>query len=158
MHLDLDYCCTVWGRGIACTSKMNTLNNRVARIVLNKPARSNSAELLHELQWLSFSDRRNYQTAVLVYKAKHKLSPEYISNLLTLSSNNTYCLRSTDMINKKIIVPKPRTNYLKTSFSFSSVAIWNSIPSYIRSIPTLVSFKRNYKKYLLNHKLNKITA
>ena len=104
--------------------------------------------MFEKLQWLSFPYRCTYHTAVLVYKAKNDLAPEYIKKLLIYSSNNTYDLRDTNILNKKLVIPKPRTNYLKATFSYTCVDIWNNVPTSITSMTTLTSFKRNFKKYL----------
>lgn len=143
-----DYCCTIWGKGNKrYINKISKMQGRVAKVILNKPPRTSTTDLLKELHWLSFSDRCNYHTAVLIYKAKNNLAPKYISNLLTFSSNEKYSLRSAT--HNDIVTPKHRTNYLKNSFNYTGAHVWNTIPTYIRSLVSINAFKCNYKKYLL---------
>ena len=42
----------------------------------------------------------------------------------------------------KLLLPKPRTNYLKSSISYSGAALWNSLPVEVRSAESLQIFKR----------------
>ena len=44
-----------------CSHKITLIQKRAARIILNKP-------LFKELKWLTFPDRCNYHSALLVYK------------------------------------------------------------------------------------------
>ena len=41
----------------------------------------------------------------------------------------------------KLNIPKPRTNYLKNSFSYTGAVLWNSLPAGLRQAKTLESFK-----------------
>ena len=50
----------------------------------------------------------------------------------------------------KLVVPFPRTNYMKNSFSYSCATLWNSLPYNIRESSSLNQFKRlryQYFKY-----------
>ena len=44
-------------------------------------------------------------------------------------------------VNKRV-VPFPRTNYMKNSFSYSGATLWNSLPRNIRESGSLNQFKR----------------
>ena len=48
----------------------------------------------------------------------------------------------------KLCVPKPRTDYLKRSFSYSGACLWNSLPEQLRSATSLKSFKVALDKFL----------
>ena len=50
----------------------------------------------------------------------------------------------------KVCVPKPRTDYLKRSFTYSGTCLWNSLPEQLRSTPSLISFKVALNKFLYN--------
>ena len=50
----------------------------------------------------------------------------------------------------KVCVPKPRTDYLKRSFSYSGACLWNSLPEQIRLALSLKSFKVALNKFLYN--------
>ncbi len=145
-----DYCCTVWGKGISSKSdlsKISRIQKRAARIILKKPLRTCSSDMLHELKWLTFEDRCVYHMGLLIYKCKNKLVPKYLSDLITFSNNERYSLRSIER--NDLVQIKPRTNYMKDTFSYSSTEIWKNIPLRIRNCSSVTSFKNNYKKLLL---------
>lgn len=143
-----DYCCTVWGG----TSKVQNIifktQKRVARLILNKPVQTSSKSMFSELQWLTFEQRYYYYIALLVFKSKHNLTPSYICNLVSFANNEHYNLRSASKNNLNVM--KFKTNNLKTSFTHSSAKIWNSLPSNIKNITKLQTFKYQCKKHLLN--------
>ena len=66
----------------------------------------------------------------MVYKSLNGLAPEYIHSMFVArDSVNPYSLRNTE---SKLAVPKPGTNYLKNSFSYSSAVpyeknTWKSV-------------------------------
>lgn len=53
-------------------------------------------------------------------------------------SLTNYSLRDTE---GKLAIPKPRTNYLKNSFSYDGAILWNSLPIEIRQAKSLNLFK-----------------
>ena len=74
-----DYCCSIWGKTTQThMKKVAILQKRAAKIILFKPNRTPSSELFKELEWLTFENRCKYQTAVLVNKSLHDLTPFYI--------------------------------------------------------------------------------
>ena len=82
--------------------------------------------------------RRKKQKAVLMYKCLNGLVPNYLQNLFTHRCTS-YNLRNQEY---KITLPKPRTDFLKRSFSYSGAKLWNDLPLSIRSSSSLAKFKR----------------
>ena len=67
----------------------------------------------------------------------HDLAPARLSNFFRDScSANNYHLGNAD---DKLTVPLPN-EFLKKSFSYDGVKIWNSLPTAIRSRKTLATF------------------
>ena len=145
-----DYCCTIWGKdNKSYINKINNLQKRAAKIILNKPTRFPTAGLYKQLNWLSFSDRCKYYSAVLVYKTKNDMAPSYICELLIFSKNKHYSLRSI-MHNDLVLNRKPRTNLFKDTFAHYSMNVWNNIPTFIKTSSSLKSFKYQYKCFLID--------
>lgn len=144
-----DYCCTIWSNGPQkSTKKISQLQKRAAKIILNKPLKTPSDQLYKALNWLTFEERCKYHFGVLVFKSIHNMAPTYITEILTFSSNENYNLRSTQ--NRDLVCKfKPRTNLLKSSFSYTSMNIWNRIPQEVRDSRTINTFKNRYKNHLL---------
>ena len=76
-------------------------------------------------------------------------TPHYMDNLLTISQNKSYNLRSS--VNRNLITPYCKSDYFKASFTYLSVKVWNKIPTNIRCISSLTQFKISLKKCLLNN-------
>ena len=83
----------------------------------------------------------------MVFKTIHGLTPSYMSDFVTVTSNQCYDLRSNtnNQISDKCA---PKTEVLKRSFFFTGMEYWNAVPSHIQSITNISSFKRSVKNYL----------
>ena len=89
----------------------------------------------------------------LVFKSLNGHAPEYLSILLTKSSEtNTRNLRSSEQ--EILKVPFARTAYYKKSFSVTGPKLWKALPLEIRKSTSLAIFKMSVKKYYLNKQLN----
>ena len=144
-----DYGCLVWGKGTnSYVNKIINLQKRIAKIILGKSKRAPSTDLFKELKWLKFSDRCKYHSAVLVYKTLNNMAPSYMSEIVSFSENNLYMLRS--VTNKDIVLQtRPRTNYMKSSFTYYSRNVWNIIPLEIRESKNIQTYKIKFKQYLI---------
>ena len=96
---------------------------------------------------MSFENRLDYQIAVLIYKSENGSTPKYIDNLLIVSNNDNYNLRSKTIRNLQI--QNFNTDYFKQSFTYLSVKVWNKLPINIRTSSNLKSFKKSLKSHML---------
>ena len=104
---------------------------------------TSSRLLLNSLGWDNLSCRRAKQKANLMYKCINNLAPAYLCNLFVPRLLN-YDFRNAK---KKLLLPKPRTDYLKYSFSYSGAILWNNLPEEINTSNSLTFFKRSYNKW-----------
>jgi len=74
------------------------------------------------------------QNALMVLKSLNGLVPKYLTSKFIKRNESSYSLRNS--VNK-LVVPFPRTNYMKNSFSYSGATLWNSLPCNIRESPSL---------------------
>ena len=145
-----DYACVTWQKAnISDINRIIKLQKRSARIILNASYSENSSEMFKTLKWLTFQNRCKYYTGVLVFKSLHGLTPTYINKRISFSENTNHNLRSNGK--KNISHKKPNTNYLKRTFSYSSMEIWNQIPSNIRLLSNINTFKYALKSYLFEN-------
>ena len=73
----------------------------------------------------------------MMFKSLNEQAPVYLQNLFHERSTD-YDLRNSL---HKLSLPKPRTNYLKRSFSYSGALLWNSLPENVREIKSIRKFK-----------------
>ena len=136
------YCAPVWdGIGSKLSDKLQKLQNRAARVITRSSYDASSSSVLEELRWNNLYTNRNMQKAILMYKVTNNLTPMYLQDLFVTRVSH-YNLRDSE---GKLFLPKPRTDYLKRSFSYSGASLWNSLPESLRSSLSLSSFKRSLK-------------
>ena len=78
-----------------------------------------------------------------MFKIIHDLAPEYMKQCI-LNKPNRYFLRNIDNLS----LPKPKSNNCKRTFYYRAASLYNQLPSNIRSVSTLHSFKNNLREYL----------
>ena len=78
-----------------------------------------------------------------MYKCTNNLAPAYLCNLFA-PKTTTYDLRDAK---GKLLLPKPRTDYLKRSFSYSGTLLWNNLTEEVRTSTSLDLFKRSTNKW-----------
>ena len=139
-----DYCSVVWdGLSEQLSEKLQKLQNRAIRVITKSSYDTSPRFLLNWLGWDNLSVRRAKQKANLMYKCINNLAPAYLCNLFFPSTPN-YDFRNAK---KKLLLPKPRTDYLKRSFSYSGAFLWNNLPEDIRTSNSLGFFKRSSHKW-----------
>ena len=154
MEPHFDYCSAVWDDLTQQLSeKLQKLQDRAIRVITKSSYDTSSRLLLNSLGWDNLAFRRAKQKANLMYKCINNLAPAYLCNLFVPRISN-YDLRNEK---KKLLLPKPRTDYLKHSFSYSGAILWNNRPEEIRTSNSLAFFKRSYNKWFsdqYSHKAN----
>ena len=143
----MDYCCTVWGN-INCrlTDSMIKFQKRAARIILDKSIETPSADMFAELNWMTFPDRVKFQKSVLMFKTFNNLTPSYLQDHFTLTSDvHQRPLRSTT--ENLLYVPKPNIELFRKSLSYSGSKIWNAIPDHVKQSTSIIQFKKEYLRW-----------
>ena len=136
-----DYCSAVWnGLTQQLSGKLQKLQKRAVRVITKSSYDTSSRFLLN---WLGLSDRRAKQKANLMYKCINNLAPSYLCNLFSPRTSNYYFRNA----KKKLMLPKPRTDYLKRSFSCSGAILWNNLPEEIRTSNSLGFFKSSSHRW-----------
>ena len=79
---------------------------------------------LQKLNWIPIEKVLMKRETITTFKALTGRLPDYLQYLFRKSENKNYFLRSN---NKKLSLPKPRTNFLKQSFSYRAAQRWNEL-------------------------------
>lgn len=80
----------------------------------------------------------------MMFKSLNGLAPVYLHDLYSEQLTD-YDLRDSF---RKLNLPKPRTEYLKRSFDYSGVLLWNSLPENIRATRSIGQFKKEINQAL----------
>ena len=142
----LDYCNSLLNGVSAKTSnRLQLLQNRAARLIYMKPKRTHTSPLLSDLHWLRITQRVQFKTLVLTYKALHNESHQYLSDLLHIRShryNTRASLRTT------LYIPRTNKTAGDRSFAVTAPRLWNSLPDHIPAAITTGQFKKLLKYHL----------
>ena len=142
----LEYCCTIWGSSSEISS-LCKLQNRCARIILDKPYDYSATEALRSLKILPLQLRIRQRKAVLVFKSLNKLVPDYMCDMFQYVTDVSQ--RSTrQSAASKLYIPNKLLNIHAQTLAISGAEIWNDIPVEVRNIKDVHVFSRTlYTKY-----------
>ena len=141
-----DYCNVVWGNcNKGLSEKLQRLQNRAARILMAESYDSNLDDLFRALGWRRLYFQRLEQKSILMYKTLHGVIPDYLRSRFVYRDNvSAYRLRNTE---NKLVLPQPRTDYLKRSFLYSGAQLWNNLPVDLRQASSLTHFKSKLSRH-----------
>ena len=128
-------------------SKLQRVQNCLARVVLRAPRFSPSLPLLKQLHWLPVNYRIKFKLSTLIYRALAIHQPPYLASLLHFSNVPRQLRSSTS---QQLSIPRTKLNLGKRAFSVAAPIIWNELPTTLKSCESLASFRKNLKTYLFN--------
>ena len=122
-------------------TRLQKLNNlHAGRVIREIGYEVRSSNIRSQLGWSILAERRTNHKLTMMYKILRDEAPIYLKNDFILSNDGVYNLRGS---NVNVILPKPKTNFLKKSFKFSGAKLWNNLPLNTKLQNTLLSFKRH---------------
>jgi len=130
-------------------ASMQRIQNTPARVVggSRTPNRTSNLATLSQLHWLPIHDRIKFKIATMTHKAISTCNPPYLANLAqwhTPSRN----LRSASA--NLLSVTRCNISFGARGLRSAAPAIWNSLPSNVRSCETLTTFRRHLKSHLFH--------
>ena len=75
-----------------------------------------------------------------MYKTVNQLAPQRLCNIFQSNNVTSYNLRGSS---NGLFIPRPRTEFLKKSFSYSGAKLWNKMPEDIRNSSSYNLFCQN---------------
>ena len=105
--------------------------------------------ILISLHSLRVPERIQFKIAVLTYRVPHGDAPRYLGRFTSTADvpgRRALCSAETN----RLVVPPVRLSTVGSrAFPVAAAQIWNSLPEHIVSAPTLQSFRRHLKLFLL---------
>ena len=93
-----------------------------------------------ELNWMKCPDRMTYQKSFLMYKIFNNLTPSYLQEFFTFTSDiHQRSPRSTS--DNLLYIPKPNIELYRNSLSYSGSKIWNAITIHVKHSTSSAEFK-----------------
>ena len=143
----IDYGIVLWGCSAKChLEKLQKLQNRYARLILNVDILTPRIILLSSLRWQSVVQRVQYQFRIWMYKLINNKMPKYIKDIVCYRPINVYTRYATTC---PLFIKKHKTEYFKRSFCYQGSVIWNTLPPSLRLLNSLDSFKKHCKLLFL---------
>ena len=142
----LDYCNSLLN-GITNKNmvRLQSLQNKAARLVYMTPKHTPTSPLIVKLHWLRIPQRIQYKILTIVFNSIHKEAPQYINELLH-TYDSTYHLRSSKRTS--LVIPKTHKRAGDRSFSYIAPKLWNSLPPSLANKPSNSLFKKHLKSHL----------
>ena len=110
-----DYCFLVWQNcNLTLQSKLQKLQNRAARVITGDSWEICSTDVLSKLNWRPLNQLRLEGMLLFMRKVLKNEFPNSITEQFQIAVNDQYNLRSNHTM---LMLPKPRTNAMKRSFS-----------------------------------------
>ncbi len=144
-----DYANVVWGT--ACGTQIKyvyTLQKRAARILTGANRFSRTKPLFKKLNWMPLTERIQYYTAVLNYKARNFMTPQYLtSKFSTVAGQHVHATRLAQSSDLK--VPQPNLELYIKKINYRGAVLWNSIQPSTRNADSVKAFKAGYCRSVL---------
>ena len=136
----INYCNLIFGNVSAVhISPLVIAQKKAIRIVAKQPPRSHTNPIFSALNLLKVNDFYRYNLGIYMKKNESNFSEYFRINLNNTRSGDHYV---------------PPRNRLTLSFNQSINRQvpnnWLNIPTCIRNSPSLITFKRNYKKHIIS--------
>ena len=134
--------------------RLQSALNAAAWLMFHLRRSDHVTDALVSLHWLRVPERIQFKTAVLPYRVLHHSdAPRYLGPFIsTADVPGRRALRSAGT-NRLVVPPVRLTTVGSRAFPVAATQIWNSLPEHIVSAPTLQSFRRHLKTFLLQQSL-----
>ena len=115
------------------------LQKKIIRIITNSYHLEHTQPLFKDTNILNLFDLNKVQIAIYMFnilKSTHNTTLQPQHNYLTRTREN-------------LTTPQHNLTIFRHSLSYSGPVLWNSLPNNIKLLPTISSFKNQYKRYLI---------
>ena len=149
---NLDYCNSLlYGISGNQLLRIQRIQNTPARLIFQWDRWSSARVMLNELHWLPMKKRISFKVLLVLYKAMHGLTPDYITVLATpyVPMRN---LRSAN--DNLLVVSKTQLNYGDITFTVAAAKMWNKLPAVIKLSGNVDIFKNNFKTHLFTQTMD----
>ena len=121
-----DYVDLVWGDkdNLVLMGELQVLQNKAAKIILDRPLYSSATDALSALKWLDLHRRRNFHRCIHIWKCVNGLT-EHSLDILRCSQIHSHNTRNKDTIR----LPKVKRNWGKQRINYQAIKDWNDLDS-----------------------------
>ena len=144
----LDYCNSLlYGIVDIDLTRLQHVQNQLARLVTKSPPFTCSIPLLRSLHWLPVRFRIRFKINLLTYKTLREKQPVYLHSMLAAVTPSR-SLRSNN--DNRLSVPGVKTNTGDRASHSCTPSLWNNFLLSVRSAISVATFKKYLKTHLLD--------
>ena len=144
VQTSIDYASTIWDSSSANNFKpLFSLHRRGIKLILSKSSSIHISDY-KQLDILPLKSRFLLNKGTMMQKIMLHRAPLCLIKKFQFNVSRHF---------HKIIIPLPRLDLYKTSLAYSGGTLWNNLPISIKSTTSLLTFRKNFHKHLLNSTL-----
>lgn len=142
----LDYLIEIWGTSAKTNLQiLQIAQNKLIKSLFHYDFRTPSQIIYDETKIMNIKQTYIYYTCILIYKI---LNSHIHTSLSFRKKAQTQKIKLRNANN--LIARTPRTNYGSKNIEYEGVRTYNKLPNKIKDAKSLISFKKQLKKYVLN--------
>ena len=146
----IQYGIVVWGNAKAnAIDRLISFQKRTLKMIAGKNRSAESAPLFKKFSILPIVDIYKYRLAYYMYRINIQDIPNIKS--LTFQRHHHIHNYNTRHHNDFVFTGKVTKNFIKSTFEYSGIQIWLTIPNSLRNVRTIHQFKKEYKKLILSN-------
>ena len=129
--------------------RMQSVLNASARLIFDLRRSDHITDALASLHWLRVSERIQYKTALLTFRALRGEVPRYLSDGLVRVADVPARRRLRSSATTQLMVPTHRLSTVGSrSFPVAAPTLWNQLPTDVTSALSLSESHRKLKTHL----------
>ena len=119
------------------------INHRAARFVTSNYYHTSSvSSMIDQLEWQDLETQRQNFRLCMLFKIIHNQACIPLSNITSPTTTTSSTIMTRSDVNN-VLVPFARTDTYKLSFGPHACSLWNSLPSYIKGVTFIDTFKNH---------------
>ena len=149
VHPHLLYALPVWASTYKThLSKLKRLQNKAVRLIFRLPLSEKITPFYLKLNLLKLDDLYLFEISKIMYQHKHKMIPDHFTDYFcNTTKNHSHYTRHSSK--DTVYLARYTSSRTQKSIKYVGAKVWNDIPLDIKR-SSYVSFKKSYKKLLLN--------
>lgn len=144
----LSYCITAWSQTSVSTLKpVISLYKQAIKIFDKKPMRWHHCDIIQKHKLFTFENFVNFSILKLTFKCLNNCVSPLFSGLME-RRRGSFRPSTRASVSGDCVLPKFRTSFGQSSFSFRGATLWNSLPTGFKLQNNINIFTRELKKWL----------
>jgi len=151
--IKVDYCSSVLvGVSRQLLYRLQSILNAAAWLVFSVRRSERITPLLRELHWLQVLERITFRLCVLTHRCLNGSAPAYLAENIRLTADveSRRHLRSSTTTTLVVLLVQ-RSTLGDRAFPVAAPRAWNSLPSFLWTVSSLVPFRHQLKTFLFVH-------